>query len=267
DLPLHIEAPSPPFSLQIGAEHVGHLMLPPNETLAFRIAVDSSRQLLCDFLVVNIECSPPLLIDIVCAPEGTSEEEVQGCVAAARAAMKQPAALAAPPAAAPAAAESASPCPAPVPTALAEFLGEEPTAAALRGGLRFEVAAPPSPPDTPESGRGGATAREVMESFDDRPPTPTPEGFQMPEPKILRVEQTQRNAQQGPCQSSGGQPAADLSGAVSSQVKLSPAEATRIAALRAKGMLDTPSTPSAPCAPEPAARPPPPEGYDDADRA
>ena len=47
--------------------------------------------------------------------------------------------------------------PVPVPAALAEFLGEEPSAAALRGAARpwATVADAESPPETPESGVKG----------------------------------------------------------------------------------------------------------------
>eukprot|EP00435_Cladocopium_sp_Y103_P041280 s681_g11.t1 len=296
ELPLRISDPQPPFSLQIGAEHVGEVTLAPGATLAFRITADlflSEPELLCQFFTVNIECSPPLLIDLVLASDTASEDEVQRCVAAARPAVTVTAAPAPTPApaAVPAAAQVGAPQrPPPVPAALAEFLGEEPSSAALRGGpLRYIAATEGvSPPDTPEG------SHDERLNFDDRPPTPSPEGAaemdvaKPPQPaprpaprpvpvEVLPVPTVSPMSPMEPVEPLAAVAAPELSApapqAASCQMphaasfehvssKLSPAEATRIAALRAKGLLK----PDAPVSEVPTTVPPPkPEGFEDHD--
>ena len=108
-----------------------------------------------------------MLIDLVLASDTASEDEVQRCVAAARPEVTVTAAPV--PAAVPASAQVEAQRP--VPAELTEFLGEEPSAAALRGPLRYIAATEGvSPPDTPEG------SRDEVPNFDDRPPTPSPEG-------------------------------------------------------------------------------------------
>lgn len=286
ELPLRISKLQPPFSLQIGAEHV-EVTLAPGATLAFRIAADLAalgEEVLCHFFTVHIECSPPLLIDLVLAADTASEDEVQRCVAAARPEGTVTVAPATPvPAAVPSAQVEAAQRP--VPAALAEFLGEEPTAAALRGPVRYVAATEGvSPPDTPEG------SRDEVPNFDDRPPTPSPEGAAemdvakppppppaprpvpvevLPVPTVSPMEPVEpleavaapEPSAPAPQKAASCQmPHAASFEHVSS--KLSPAEATRIAALRAKGLLK----PDAPVSEVPTTvQPPKPEGFEDHD--
>lgn len=292
ELPLRISNPQPPFSLQIGAEHVGEVTLAPGATLAFRIGADLfvvEPELLCQFFTVNIECSPPLLIDLVLASDTASEDEVQRCVAAARPEVTVTAAPA--PAPVPAAVPASAQVEAqrPVPAALTEFLGEEPSAAALRGPLRYIAATEGvSPPDTPEG------SRDEVPNFDDRPPTPSPEGAAemdvakppqppqppppAPRPVPVEVLPVPTVSPMEPVEPLAAVAAPELSAPAPQQAascqmphaasfehvssKLSPAEATRIAALRAKGLLK----PDAPVSEVPTTVPPPkPEGFEDHD--
>ena len=102
---MRIESPGPPFLLSVGSEHVGKSFvleagahhsqsqarqLPSQanqqffrlRTLAFRIAISCSTpsSTICDFLTVHIECSPPLLVDIVAAPNTASDDEIASLV-------------------------------------------------------------------------------------------------------------------------------------------------------------------------------------------
>eukprot|EP00434_Breviolum_minutum_P020463 symbB.v1.2.018046.t1/scaffold1425.1/size119490/4 len=292
ELPLRINSPAAPFFLQIGSEHVGEsINLAPGATLAFRIGADVQEitEVICQFFTVHIECSPPLLIDLVIADSAVDAAAVQRVVEteAAKATVKAPPEVPEP------VAEAAPAGPVPVPAALAEFLGEEPSAAALRGAARpwATVADAESPPETPESGVKGRGSLD----FDDRPPTPTPEDanqmdvarplappveiprrpveipseaqapfVQMPSHAMEPVTSpTEVFVSDGDARSGEGveMPHAASFEHVSS--KLSPAEATRIAALRAKGLLK-PDAPISTMPPE-SVPPPKPSGFEDRD--
>lgn len=230
-----------------------------------------------------------MLIDLVLASDTASEDEVQRCVAAARPEVTVTAAPA--PAPVPAAVPASAQVEAqrPVPAALTEFLGEEPSAAALRGPLRYIAATEGvSPPDTPEG------SRDEVPNFDDRPPTPSPEGAAemdvakppqppqppppAPRPVPVEVLPVPTVSPMEPVEPLAAVAAPELSAPAPQQAascqmphaasfehvssKLSPAEATRIAALRAKGLLK----PDAPVSEVPTTVPPPkPEGFEDHD--
>eukprot|EP00438_Fugacium_kawagutii_P011373 Skav212551 [mRNA] locus=scaffold1851:695127:698727:- [translate_table: standard] len=280
ELPLRICSLKAPFSLQIGS-----LSGCATDCPGLASTSDHCTQVLHRFSQVNIDCSPPLQIELVIASETTTDDELQSCLAAARANVANvPSAPVLQACVASAVGPEPGTVPVPVPAALAEFLGEEPSSAALRGGpMRAEIdqshGHDPSPPESPESSRAF--------NFDDRPPTPSPEDAaemdvaRPPRPlaalapvQILPVPSVPVEPEEAPgapppppqpapqpAVSSGCQmPHAASFEHVSS--KLSPAEATRIAALRAKGLLK----PDVPVTEVPQSVPPPkPEGFEDQD--
>ncbi|CAE7235100.1 Rai14 [Symbiodinium natans] len=245
DLPLRIEPPGPPFTVSVGSEHLGkNFVLEAGATLAFRIAIGSSPPdsgVACDFLTVHIECSPPLLIDVVSASDATPSDEIASLIrASAQQRSLQQSSTGNTPEAVfikPGDAEEQA-----VPAALLEFLGEEPSAAALRNCQRTSVVRPASRPDTPDSGRGAYP--DAPPDFDDRPPTPSPEGFQqlpVPPPRPQACENGQVSAWEEKPDEGSLLPqtttAAVQPPEVAPTAHLTPAEATRIAAMRAKGLL------------------------------
>lgn len=227
-IPVEVTLPGPPFRIVLGAERVEKgVRLSPGETLPLRVALDRDFLLqgrpACDFIVLRVELCEPLAVDIVAVPEGMAEDRVRqliatrlqelpgvappasgpaseavalradsGNAAASRTADAKAHEEAAPASAAPAAGGRPPP-----PASLADYLGEAPTGAALRGrdavpaqGIastartsRRVRAGDDSPDDSPEPdprsrrGRSGIN----IDSFDDddRPPTPAPEGFEM----------------------------------------------------------------------------------------
>eukprot|EP00439_Symbiodinium_sp_Y106_P052385 s4526_g7.t1 len=276
ELPLRIEPPGPPFLLSVGSEHVGkNFVLEAGATLAFRIAMSSAPQeddVVCDFLTVHIECSPPLLIDIAAASDVTPSDEIASLIRdlVQKRSLHQSSAGNTPEAALvkPADAEERA-----VPAALLEFLGEAPSAAALR--CHQPAVQTMLRPDTPDSGRGAyPEGPEAPLDWDDRPPTPSPEGFQQlgaPQelPRVQAPIESQASSwemQEGD-EESPLQPetfVAEKLPEVAPTAHLTPAEATRIAALRAKGLLqeDKPK-PVLPVAE--GVEPPRPAGHEDED--
>eukprot|EP00913_Durusdinium_trenchii_P013918 g13067.t1 len=265
DLVLQIDLDHP-FLLELGC-HQESTVLPPGETLAFRLRAQAaaSRVVGGTFSVHIDGPTPPLLVELLLAPEEASEEELQRCAQQAREAQQ-------------ARAREARVKPEAVqmqmgdaeekrgvqldvvPAVLAEYLGEAPSAAALRGGLRLGAAAAGDTPDTPGTPRSEHSAalpdghvRGALEEGDERPPTPTPEEFReafakapsapvapiAPELEMAGPEVTVRQVVQFDLPArSREEPSGALEASyehVSS--KLTPAEATRIAALRAKGLL------------------------------
>ena len=158
-----------------------------------------------------------------------------------------------------------------IPAALAEFLGEAPSAAALRGGPAAfaeaaEAARSASPGDTP---RSDAPPAPPGAEDGERPPTPTPQEFQVPEVKVPEVKevivhQTVRfEVPKGEVSEVGEVREGSSLEASRERIpsKLTPAEATRIAALRAKGLLKDGNESSA----VPTAPPPKPAGFETED--
>ncbi|CAK9019298.1 unnamed protein product [Durusdinium trenchii] len=287
DLVLQIDLDHP-FLLELGC-HQESTVLPPGETLAFRLRAQAaaSRVVGGTFSVHIDGPTPPLLVELLLAPEEASEEELQRCAQQAREAQQ-------------ARAREARVKPEAVqmqmgdaeekrgvqlvPAVLAEYLGEAPSAAALRGGLRLGAAAAGDTPDTPGTPRSEHSAalpdghvRGALEEGDERPPTPTPEEFReafakapsapvapiAPELEMAGPEVTVRQVVQFDLPArSREEPSGALEASyehVSS--KLTPAEATRIAALRAKGLLkEGAEVPQAPVPP-----PPKPAGFEESD--
>lgn len=159
-----------------------------------------------------------------------------------------------------------------IPAALAAFLGEAPATAAVRkvGKLNFEAQPRPapvtsSPPDTPESGDGRAIRRPQHQShlddIDDRPPTPTPDGFEdCDADSRLRASEPTRQTEKVHHRTTGRQ----------SDAAIATAEAAaRAAAARAQGILpdDDPEKPppaasvSKTAVGQILAKPPAPAGY------
>eukprot|EP00930_Biecheleria_cincta_P047126 TRINITY_DN3260_c0_g1_i1.p1 TRINITY_DN3260_c0_g1~~TRINITY_DN3260_c0_g1_i1.p1 ORF type:complete len:482 (+),score=117.30 TRINITY_DN3260_c0_g1_i1:25-1446(+) len=157
-----------------------------------------------------------------------------------------------------------------MPAALAAFLGEAPAAAAIRkvGKINFEAQPRPapmaaSPPDTPESGDGRAIRRpdhqSCIDDMDDRPPTPTPDGFHDCDldsrPRASEPVQTTENVQH------------HVTGRQSDAAIATAKAAARAAAARAQGILpdDQGMLPVAPASmttmAQASAKPPAPAGY------
>eukprot|EP00931_Biecheleriopsis_adriatica_P053815 TRINITY_DN31598_c0_g1_i1.p1 TRINITY_DN31598_c0_g1~~TRINITY_DN31598_c0_g1_i1.p1 ORF type:complete len:389 (-),score=101.39 TRINITY_DN31598_c0_g1_i1:70-1236(-) len=256
----------------MGAERLGKpTILAVGETLALRVGVDAwptDGSIACSFFVLRIDLCQPLAVDVVASPEGTTDEAIKVFVEqrlaeesldqrAALDATAMPAQQAAPrnqvsggssspndavqsgwTAEAPCAEQTA------VPAALAAYLGEAPSAAAVRGGIHKAQLQDPSsftPPDSPESsgGRAVRAAAGLPVDFDERPPTPTPDGFQdvaTTKPHKSENSHVQPERRVVPAESQA-------------------AAATRAAAARAQGILLRDSPGTALAAPEASAGP------------
>jgi len=215
-IPIEVTLPGPPFRITLGAERVekGLVRLSPGETLPLRVTLDRGAlppgRPACDFIVVRVELCKPLAVDIVAVPEGMPEESVRQLIAArlkevpgmdsvtgpaanasesvmcgSRAAPDDATRSSASQEASDAGAVPVAAHRPPPPAALAAYLGEAPSGAAVRGADALSArgsassrrgrSACDSPDDSPEpgprlDGRSGAD--------DDRPPTPAPAGFE-----------------------------------------------------------------------------------------
>lgn len=78
-----------PFLLELGC-HQESTVLPPGETLAFRLRAQAaaSRVVGGTFSVHIDGPTPPLLVELLLAPEEASEEELQRCAQQAREAQQ-----------------------------------------------------------------------------------------------------------------------------------------------------------------------------------